>query len=79
MLGFGLILVACEKPVEPAPPPRPALVVMVGEIAANEAMVLVGEVKSRYETNLGFRINGKIIERKVDVGSTVKKAMCLRA
>lgn len=77
MLGFALILVACERPVEPAPPPRPALVVMVGESAANEAMVLVGEVKSRYETNLGFRINGKIIERKVDVGSTVKKGQVL--
>lgn len=77
ILGFALTLTACEKPVEPAAPPRPALVTVVGESAANEAMVLVGEVKSRYETNLGFRINGKIIERKVEVGSTVKKGQVL--
>ena len=71
------LLTACQKPVEPPPPPRPALVAIVGESAANEAMVLVGEVKSRYEYNQGFRINGKIIERKVDVGSVVKKGQVI--
>ena len=71
------LLVACQKPVEPPPPPRPALVAIVGETAANEAMLLVGEVKSRYESNQGFRINGKIIERKVDVGSFVKKGQVI--
>lgn len=73
----ALLLVACEKPVEPPPPPRPALVAMVGKYAANNAMVLVGEVKSRFESNQGFRIKGKIIERKVDVGSTVKKGQVI--
>jgi membrane fusion protein, multidrug efflux system len=72
-----LLLTACQKPVEPPPPPRPALVAIVGESAANEAMVLVGEVKSRFESNQGFRINGKIIERKVDVGSNVKKGQVI--
>ena len=74
---LGLLVSACEKPVEPPPPPRPALVAIVGKTAANNAMVLVGEVKSRYESNIGFRIKGKIIERKVDVGSTVKKGQVL--
>jgi RND family efflux transporter MFP subunit len=40
-------------------------------------MILVGEVKSRYESNQSFRINGKIIERKVEVGSFVKKGQLL--
>ena len=73
----ALLLVACEKPVEPPPPPRPALVTVVGKSAANNVMVLVGEVKSRFESNQGFRIKGKIIERKVDVGSTVKKGQVI--
>ena len=72
-----LWLTACQKPVEPPPPPRPALVAIVGESAANEAMVLVGEIKPRFEANLGFRISGKIIERKVDVGSYVKKGQVI--
>lgn len=74
---ISLLLLACQKPAEPPPPPRPALVVIVGESTENNAMVLVGEVKSRYETNLGFRIAGKIIERKVEVGSLVKKGQLL--
>lgn len=71
------LLVACEKPSEPPLPPRPALVQVVGKTNANNSMVLVGEVKSRYETNLAFRIGGKIIERRVEVGDTVKKGQML--
>ena len=74
---LGLLVSACEKPVEPPPPPRPALVTIVGKSAANNAMILVGEVKSRYESNMGFRIKGKIIERKVDVSSLVKKGQVM--
>jgi membrane fusion protein, multidrug efflux system len=72
-----LLLSACDKPLEPSPPPRPALVTIAGKAAANDAMILVGEVKSRFESNQGFRIKGKIIERKVDVGSQVKKGQVI--
>ena len=77
ILSIGLLLAACQKQVEPPPPPRPALVVIAGESAANNAMVLIGEVKSRYESNQGFRIGGKIIERQVEIGSQVKKGQLL--
>ena len=72
-----LLLPSCEKPAASPPPPRPALVMEVGKTASSSAMVLVGEVKSRFESNQGFRINGKIIERKVDVGAIVKKGQIL--
>lgn len=71
------LLSACEKPIEPAAPPRPALVTIVGKTSDHNTMVLVGEVKSRFESNQGFRITGKIIERKVEVGSVVKKGQIL--
>ena len=77
IMALSSLLLACERPAEPPLPPRPALVTIVGSSAANSSMVLVGEVKSRYETNLGFRINGKIIERNVEVGSVVKKGQVL--
>ena len=77
LLSISLLLAACQKPSEPPPPPRPALVVIAGESSANNAMVLVGEVKSRYESNQSFRIGGKIIERKAEVGSLVKKGQLL--
>jgi membrane fusion protein, multidrug efflux system len=77
LILLSIVLQACEKPVEPPPPPRPALVTIVGKTGVNKAMVLVGEVKSRYESNQSFRIDGKITERKVEVGSEVKKGQVL--
>jgi len=76
-LGLILSLAACDKPIEPLQPPRPALVAIAGVSSTHNSMVLVGEVKSRYEANLGFRVNGKINERKVEVGSLVKKGQVL--
>jgi membrane fusion protein, multidrug efflux system len=77
LLGFSFLLSACEKAPEIVPAPKPALVAMVGKTENSDAMILVGEVKSRYESNQSFRISGKIIERKVDVGSNVKKGQLL--
>lgn len=72
-----LFLTACEKPVEPPPSLRPALVMIVGKTTGEKHIVLVGEVKPRYESGQGFRIDGKIIERKVEVGTMVKKGQLL--
>ena len=77
LLCFSMLLAACEKAPEPVSSPRPALVTMVGKGANRGAMILVGEVKSRYESNQSFRIGGKVIERKVEVGSLVKKGQML--
>ena len=77
VLLSALLILGCEKPAIPPPPPRPALVIEVGKIAPNNATILVGEVKSRYESNQAFRISGKIIERVVDVGAIVKKGQVL--
>lgn len=78
LIVLPLLLSACEKPVETAPPPRPALVMKVGASEhANSEMILVGELKSRYESNVGFRIAGKITKRLVDVGAKVKKGQVL--
>ncbi len=76
-LGLSLLVTACGKAPEPDAPPRPALVVFVGNTDSQQGMVLVGEVKSRFESNQGFRISGKIIERKVDVGAVVKKGQVI--
>ncbi|MDP3087879.1 MAG: efflux RND transporter periplasmic adaptor subunit [Methylotenera sp.] len=76
-IAFSVMLSACQKTPEPILPPRPALVMIVGKTDSQQGMVLVGEVKSRFESNQGFRVDGKIIERKVDVGSMVKKGQVI--
>jgi RND family efflux transporter MFP subunit len=77
LLILPLLLTACEKSAPTAPAPRPALVVTVGEQTAAAPTILVGEIRSRYESAQGFRINGKIIERNVDLGAVVVKGQLL--
>jgi len=72
-----LFLQGCEQVADKPLPDRPALVVVVSNAANESEMVLIGEVKSRYESNQSFRISGKIIERKAEVGDVVKKGQVL--
>jgi len=76
-LALLTILAGCDKPVPSAQPPRPVLVMVAGAKAVDNSMALVGEVRPRYESSQGFRIDGKIIERKVDVGMPVKKGQVI--
>jgi multidrug efflux system membrane fusion protein len=78
LLALSLVLLAgCDKPAAPPAPPRPTLTMVVGDSSALNSMVLVGEVRPRFEASQGFRISGKIIERKVDVGAQVKKGQLI--
>lgn len=78
LLALSLVLLTgCDKPAEPSAPPRPTLIMVVGDSSALNSMVLVGEVRPRFEASQGFRISGKIIERKVDVGAQVKKGQLI--
>lgn len=77
LISASVMLSACKKPEEPIPAPRPALVMTITEEGATTGMTLVGEVTARYESAQGFRVNGKIIERKVEIGASVKKGQLL--
>ncbi len=78
LLALSLVLLAgCDKPAEPVAPPRPTLIMVVGDSNDSSSMVLVGEVRPRFESAQGFRISGKIMERKVDVGAQVKKGQLI--
>jgi len=74
---LSMLLAACEKPPVSSPPPRPALTVIAGEQAQRSPSGIVGEVRPRYESSQGFRIAGKIVERRVEIGSPVKKGQVL--
>lgn len=70
-------LAACQQSAPPQQLPRPALVVTVGATTTPAPTVLVGEIRSRYETVQGFRVAGKIVQRKVEVGNTVRKGQVM--
>jgi len=72
-----VLLSDCSKPPPAEIKPRPALVTVVGEKTSAQGMILVGEVRPRYESSQGFRVNGKIIKRNVEVGAYIKKGQVL--
>ena len=76
LLGLS-ILVGCSKP-EPAPEPVRAVRTMtVASDSAGGQAEFAAEVKARTESRLGFRIGGKIAQRKVNLGDSVKAGQVL--
>jgi RND family efflux transporter MFP subunit len=51
---------------------RPVKVVEIAKAGETRALDYSGAVKARVEMNLGFRVAGKIIERRVNIGDRVK-------
>ncbi|MGZ5241779.1 MAG: efflux RND transporter periplasmic adaptor subunit [Caldimonas sp.] len=73
----GMLLAACSK-APPAPEPVRAVKTMViAPASAGATLEYAGEIRARVESRLGFRVGGKIIERGVDVGDSVKAGQVL--
>lgn len=77
LLSSTLALSACQSETPPTNPIRPAWVMQVGAQQAGAANRFSGEIKSRYESNIGFRVAGKITARHVNVGDLVKKGQLI--
>ncbi|MGH1588052.1 efflux RND transporter periplasmic adaptor subunit [Methylobacterium phyllosphaerae] len=73
MIGLaGLALAACS-PAETAVTPEPPLVQTIAVApAAGSVARYTGVIRARTESNLGFRVGGKIFERLVDPGDHVR-------
>lgn len=66
------LLAACEPDAEPAVPEvRPVRVIAVEERAGGDTVSLTGTVQAENEVNLAFRIDGRMVERLVNVGDPV--------
>jgi membrane fusion protein, multidrug efflux system len=62
----------CDKPAPPAQQVRPVRAVTVERHADGETVSLTGHVRAKDEVNLAFRIDGRMIERPVNVGDVLK-------
>ena len=68
------VLTACKKEEKAAAPDiRPVRTVTVEPREGGDTVSLTGEIQPRYQADIGFRVNGKILARPVDVGTQVKK------
>ncbi len=78
LAGVSLALMAaalagCNDTVaQKAEPPRPVLVATAHYDAETPERSFVGTVRPRIESDLGFRVAGKVAKRLVEVGQTVE-------
>lgn len=70
---LAALLSACSPGKPPAEALRAVRAAEVRYDRAGEVNRYVGTVQSRHEVDQGFRVGGKIAERKVDVGQTVRE------
>ncbi len=75
-LSLPAVLAACGKGEAAPEAPRPVLVVRPSG-AVNAVAAYAGEVRAREESPLSFRVGGKLVERKVDVGAHVAQGQVL--
>src|SRR3984893_12451856 len=69
---LAIALTGCnELAAEKAAPPRPVLVATVHYEAESPERSFVGTIRPRIETDMGFRVPGKVAKRLVEVGQTV--------
>ena len=71
------LLAGCSKPVEKIEDIRPVRAIQLAADNVDVVAEFSGEVRARIESRLGFRVGGKIVARKVDVGTVVKRGQTL--
>lgn len=76
--ALSLALAACGKSPPPDPRTQPPLVrtTLVAPGNASER-VFTGTIAARVQGDLGFRVAGKVLERLVDTGQTVRRGQAL--
>ncbi|MFZ6725426.1 efflux RND transporter periplasmic adaptor subunit [Undibacterium sp. MH2W] len=76
-LSLVVALTGCSKQAEKSEDIRPVRAVVVKNGTTDTAIELSGEVRPRIESHLGFRVGGKIVSRKVELGTVVKRGQVL--
>jgi RND family efflux transporter MFP subunit len=76
LLGLASLLGGCNSQTKAPAPVRPVLT-MMAEPAGARAVSFSGTIQPRYQTELGFRVLGRIVARNVGVGDLVKPGQIL--
>ena len=61
----------CDKPAPPTSQARPVRAVTVERVAGGETVSLTGHIRAKDQASLAFRLDGRMIERLVNVGDVV--------
>ena len=74
VVGSLALVGGCDGPTPKQPEARPVRTVSVDPKPIDDDRQAIGEVRARYESDLGFRVSGKVVARLVDIGVSVKKS-----
>jgi RND family efflux transporter MFP subunit len=69
---IALTIAGCTEPAPPAAQVRPVRTITVEGRAAGETVSLTGHVRARDQASLAFRLDGRILERSVNVGDVLQ-------
>jgi RND family efflux transporter MFP subunit len=72
-----LLMTGCSQPPAPIAVVKPVFVTTVTQTASAQTRTFTSVVRARVETELGFRTGGKVVERLVEVGDSVKAGQVL--
>jgi RND family efflux transporter MFP subunit len=73
----SLLLAACSEPPAPVAIVKPVFVTTVTPANSAQSRSFTSVIRARVETELGFRTGGKVVERLVEVGGSVKAGQVL--
>jgi membrane fusion protein, multidrug efflux system len=77
-IASALAMAGCKQEAKAPEPVRPVLSAVL-QPASTDSTMAVGTVQPRYETNLGFRVLGRLIARPVNVGDLVAEGQTIAA
>lgn len=72
-----MTLTGCREDAQSAEPPRPVRTQIAKPATIDEQVAQTGEIQANVETNLGFRIDGRVATRIAEVGMSVVKGQVL--
>ncbi len=75
--GLAMSISSCSKHAEKVEDVRPVRAIQVNAEQQQVMAEYSGNIQARVESHLGFRVGGKIQNRKVDVGTLVKPGQIL--
>jgi len=77
LLCVAIGATACSRSEPPSPQAKSVYTVAVQFQSGSESSSYTGDVRARFDSALGFRVPGKIIDRMVYVGAQVKRGQVL--
>jgi membrane fusion protein, multidrug efflux system len=77
-IASTLAMAGCKQETKAPEPVRPVLSTILQPVTT-DSTVAIGTVQPRYETNLGFRVLGRLVARPVSVGDLVAEGQTVAA